>query len=87
MPAGNPLIGACPLLGRLRNNGGSTLTQALLSRSPGIDAGTNNQMDGNTDQRGSPYARISPSTGTVDIGAYEVQQNDIVFNASFEGCP
>jgi len=31
-------------------------------------------------------------TGTLtltatDIGAYEVQQNDVVFNTSFEGCP
>jgi hypothetical protein len=24
---------------------------------------------------------------TVDIGAYEVQQEDIVFNTGFEGCP
>jgi len=23
----------------------------------------------------------------ADIGAYEVQQNEIVFNANFEGCP
>lgn len=87
MPAGNPLIGACPLLGRLRDNGGTTLTQALLSHSPGIDAGTNAQAYGTSDQRGPPYTRISPSIGTVDIGAYEVQQDDIVFNASFEGCP
>lgn len=72
---------ACPLLGPLRANGGSTLTHALLSHSPAIDAG-NNSAGWQTDQRG--FAR---SSGPTDIGAYEVQQSDVIFNASFEGCP
>lgn len=82
----------CPLLGPLRDNGGLTQTHALLSHSPGIDQG-NNSRNLNEDQRGVqadflppfPYARVSGST--ADIGAYEVQQNDIIFNAAFDGCP
>lgn len=72
----------CPLLGPLRANGGPTLTHALLSHSPAIDAGNNN-AGWQTDQRG--FARTSGAA--TDIGAYEVQQSDVIFNASFEGCP
>ena len=79
---------ACPLLGSLRLNGGTTLTHALLSGSPAIDAG-NNSANLATDQRGGPFgtgpARVSGPA--ADIGAYEVQQSDIIFNASFDGCP
>ena len=75
---------ACPLLGPLRSNGGVTQTHALLSHSPAIDAGNNNAgLTG--DQRGPAYSR---SSGLApDIGAYEVQQADIVFSSSFDGCP
>jgi hypothetical protein len=83
---------ACVLLGPLRDNGGLTKTHALLSRSPGIDAG-NNFLFSPEDQRGRPldlapyaYARESP-TGYPDIGAYEIQQDDIIFDAGFDGCP
>ncbi|MBS0555800.1 MAG: right-handed parallel beta-helix repeat-containing protein [Proteobacteria bacterium] len=78
------LKNVCPLLGPLRNNGGLAQTHALLSHSPGIDQGNNNTAL-TWDQRGSPFARVSGSF--ADIGAYEVQQNDIVFNAGFDGCP
>jgi hypothetical protein len=74
----------CPLLGPLRDNGGPTLTHALLSRSPAIDQGLSG-FAGN-DQRGTGFLRESPS-GSPDIGAYEVQQEDIIFNAGFDGCP
>jgi hypothetical protein len=82
--------GSCPLLGPLRDNGGATKTHALLSRSPGIDAGSNSVLDPDTstpyahDQRGSPFGRVSGVT--ADIGAYEVDQGDVVFNTSFDGC-
>ena len=62
-----------PLLGPLANNGGPTLTVALLPGSPAIDSGSNALAvgpDGNpllADQRG--YYRVF--NGTVDIGAYE----------------
>jgi hypothetical protein len=64
----SPLI---PLLGSLQNNGGPTLTMALLPGSPAIDAGDNNYAPGPNDQRGAGFPRIV--NGTIDIGAFEVQ--------------
>lgn len=52
-----------PLLGTLADNGGSTLTHALLPGSPAIDAG--NPADTSVDQRGADVI------GTHDIGSYE----------------
>jgi len=78
------ITGSCPLLGPLRNNGGETKTQALLSTSPAISAG-NNALFLPYDQRGAPYARAS--TVIPDIGAYEVDLNDVLFNSGFDGCP
>ncbi|GAA0723291.1 choice-of-anchor Q domain-containing protein [Dokdonella soli] len=75
---------ACPLLGPLRDNGGPTPTHALMSRSPAIDAG-NNAAGLTGDQRGTAYPRVSGPA--ADIGAYEVQQNDVIFNNGFDGCP
>ena len=75
---------ACPLLGPLRDNGGPTQTHALMSRSPAIDAGNNN-AGLTTDQRGLGYPRLSGFA--PDIGAYEVQQDDVIFNSGFEECP
>lgn len=74
----------CPLLGPLRNNGGPTLTHALLSHSPAIDHGFSSFAG--DDQRGTGFMRESPS-GLPDIGAYEVQKADVVFDAGFDGCP
>jgi hypothetical protein len=56
-----------PLLGPLANNGGPTLTMALLPGSPAIDAGDNSAAPP-TDQRGFPR----PVGPAVDIGAYEL---------------
>lgn len=70
----------CPLLGELRDNGGPTKTHALLSGSPAIDTG-NDVLGINEDQRGSSR------DASPDIGAYEVDQKEIVFNANMEGCP
>jgi predicted outer membrane repeat protein len=63
-----------PRLGPLADNGGPTLTHALLTGSPAIDAGSNTAAaDSPTDQRG--FARIVEGDGigaaTVDIGAFE----------------
>lgn len=55
-----------PLVGRLANNGGPTLTHALLPGSSAINAGTNAGCPA-TDQRGVPR----PQFGTCDIGAFE----------------
>ena len=71
------IVGVNPLLGPLQNNGGPTMTHALLPGSPAINSGDNCVLtasgcgDGNlalpTDQRG--MAR----NGIVDIGAFELQ--------------
>jgi hypothetical protein len=71
-----------PRLAPLANNGGSTLTHALLTGSPAIDAGNNSAVTNPpftappfTDQRG--FNRIADGDGNgtaiVDIGAYELQ--------------
>ena len=87
LPPNVVAVTSCPLLGPLRNNGGITQTHALLSHSPAIDEGSK-PIPELFDQRGSPYKR---SDGRffdfTDIGAYEVQQEDVMFNAGFEGCP
>lgn len=63
--------------GALADNGGPTQTIALLAGSLAIDAGSNALAASPTkgDQRGLPFARISPfGTGKVDMGAFELQQ-------------
>ncbi len=76
--------GVCPQLGPLRNNGGPTLTHALFAASPAIDAGNTSAPGlGTFDQRGQP--RVSGVA--ADIGAYEVQQGDIVFSDGFDSPP
>jgi hypothetical protein len=80
----------CPLLGPLAFNGGLTRTHALLSGSPAIDAGINtgglkqDQRGLYSDQPPYPYPRASGTA--VDIGAYELQQGDVIFVTDFEGC-
>lgn len=83
LPASTTTQGTCPLLGPLRDNGGPTKTHALMSHSPAIDTG-NTSGDGLSpfDQRG--LARVSGAA--ADIGAYEAQQNDVIFNNGHEGC-
>jgi hypothetical protein len=90
---GDTKFGTCPMLGLLRHNGGATDTHALLSHSVAIDAGNDVGIDQLTmlpyayDQRGAgtvDYVRVSGPN--ADIGAYEVQKGDVVFNAGFDGC-
>jgi hypothetical protein len=64
------LLDVDPLLAPLANNGGLTLTIALLPGSPAIDAGDNTDAPP-WDQRGPGFPRIV--NGTIDIGAFEVQ--------------
>jgi hypothetical protein len=62
------IVGVDPLIGPLADNGGPTLTVALLPGSPALNHGAN--PDGlATDQRGQPRLRESQ----VDIGAFEFQ--------------
>ncbi|MFN0278187.1 MAG: choice-of-anchor Q domain-containing protein [Pyrinomonadaceae bacterium] len=71
------LLNVNPMLGSLADNGGGTMTHALLPGSPAIDAGNNSlavdpqtQMFLIDDQRGFPR-RVGV---LVDIGAYESTQ-------------
>jgi hypothetical protein len=72
LAATGDLINTNPMLGPLQDNGGPTLTYALLPGSPAIDAGD----PGFTpppyfDQRGLGFQRVV--NGRIDIGAFEVQ--------------
>jgi len=67
---GTDITGANPMLGPLQNNGGPTMTHALLAGSPAIDAGDCTDKDGTpvtNDQRGVSR----PQGAGCDIGAYE----------------
>ena len=65
-------INTDPMIGPLQNNGGPTLTHALLPSSPAINTGDPNFTPPPIyDQRGSPFVRIF--NGRIDIGAFEVQ--------------
>lgn len=80
-----------PLLGPLANNGGPTLTHALLPGSPAIDAG-DPAIQSNTDefdQRDAPFLRVADGNFLtdirVDIGAYEAQTIPTAdFDADFD---
>jgi hypothetical protein len=61
----NSLSGVDPMLGKLADNGGPTMTHALLAGSPAIDKG--NSFGATTDQRG--FAR--PQGTASDIGSFE----------------
>jgi hypothetical protein len=65
-------INTDPLLGPLQNNGGPTLTHALLPGSPAIDAGDPNfNPPPSNDQRDCHFDRVF--NGRIDIGSFEVQ--------------
>jgi hypothetical protein len=71
-----------PLLGPLADNGGPTLTHALLAGSPAIDAGSNPAALTN-DQRGDGYVRVDGAA--ADIGAFESQAAaDPIFANGFD---
>jgi hypothetical protein len=63
------LIAVDPMLATLAFNGGPTQTQALMTNSPAINAGSN-PLGLATDQRGGGYPRVVG--GTADMGAYEL---------------
>jgi hypothetical protein len=84
LTATGDLTNANPMLGPLQDNGGPTVTHALLAGSPAIDHGkldTIPALASNTDQRGSPRpcdnAAIPNAAGIdgTDIGAFEAQQD------------
>ncbi|HSD45035.1 MAG TPA: choice-of-anchor Q domain-containing protein [Pyrinomonadaceae bacterium] len=86
----NNLIGVANAgLAPLANNGGPTLTHALLPASPALDRGNNALVEQPAlngppfnDQRGVPFSRVvdgpdGDTTATVDAGAFE-QQGSLV---------
>ena len=84
--AANPID---PDLQPLADNGGPTLTQAILPGSPALNAG-DNPLSLTTDQRGGAFVRSFGSQ--TDIGAYELQAaagggNDIAAYAPGPGTP
>lgn len=85
-PVGSPdangnLIGTAtvpinPQLAPLANNGGPTMTHALLPGSPARDAGDPTALAAiadvpQFDQRGAPFTRVAG--GRIDMGAFETQ--------------
>jgi len=73
-------LAADPKLAPLADNGGRTLTHALLPDSPAIDHGTAGNSQYYWDQRGAGYERTAGAQS--DIGAYERQ--DRLFANGFE---
>jgi len=79
--AGN--IDLDPLLGPLAENGGFTLTHALLDGSPAIDAGNPDPTTcPATDQRGvtRPFDGDGDGLALCDMGAYEVGSLNVYIN-------
>jgi len=70
-----------PMLGPLANHGGTTQTHMILSGSPAIDAG-NDAAGVSFDQRGSGYPRVIGAS--ADIGAYELDTDDVIFVNGFD---
>ncbi|MFN2199925.1 MAG: LamG-like jellyroll fold domain-containing protein, partial [Caldilineaceae bacterium] len=81
------IVGQDPNLGGLQDNGGPTLTHALLPGSQAINAGSNAlAVDGNAlpllyDQRGAGFPRV---LGPVDMGAIEYSCTGISWSANDE---
>ena len=76
IPGGScdPAFTDSPQLGSLADNGGDTLTHALLPGSPAIDAVPAISCTVPTDQRGLPRPAVQTSARQpCDIGAFEVQ--------------
>jgi CSLREA domain-containing protein len=75
---GNNILSGNPQLAPLANNGGPTMTHALLANSPALDAGDNTAAAALVgDQRGIAFGRFrdaandADTTQTVDIGSFE----------------
>lgn len=72
-----------PLLQALADNGGPTLTHALIAGSPAVDAGrVAGRYNIPSDQRLQGYPRNVGSS--PDIGAFELQTQDRIFGNGFD---
>lgn len=79
------LTGVCPFLVPLGNNGGLTETHALSSNSLALNTGSN-PKGYTTDQRGNSSLYPRTSGPGTDIGAYEVNKDEIVFVTGNDAC-
>jgi Calx-beta domain-containing protein/cadherin-like protein/Big-like domain-containing protein/uncharacterized protein DUF4214 len=93
---GNNILSGNPQLAPLANNGGPTMTHALLANSPALDAGDNVAAAAFvTDQRGNTFGRFrdaandADTTQTVDIGSFEADPSieDISDKSTNEDVP
>jgi len=81
LSAAGDQVNTDPRVGPLQDNGGPTVTHALLADSPAINAGNPNYNPNNFqppliyDQRGFGFDRVKK--GRRDIGAFEVQEAPI----------
>ncbi|MGB2692160.1 MAG: right-handed parallel beta-helix repeat-containing protein, partial [Thermodesulfobacteriota bacterium] len=68
-----------PMIGPLEDNGGPTLTHALLSGSPAVDAGNNATCE-NDDQRGTVRPQDGDDNGAAvcDMGALEMLLSELI---------
>jgi hypothetical protein len=87
LPVPADTISADPMLGPLQDNGGVTMTHALLPGSPAIDQG-NNIRGFSYDQRVSdetaPYGYERMVGANADIGAFEFGAPDRIFVGDFD---
>ena len=79
----NVILGVDPKLDRLADNGGSTLTHALLEGSVAIDNGSCDALL--TDQRGSPRDDLACDMGAYEAGGIGEFLRDLIFGDNLEG--
>jgi len=92
---GDTIVGQCPLLHPIAFGGMWQFVYRPTMSSPAIDAGAN-PLNLTSDERGNAYLATFPPrasgpgpanpTPVPDIGAYEVNQDDIIFDSIFETC-
>ena len=86
--ASGNLIGVNPLLAPLADNGGPTMTHALLPGSPAIDSADAANCP-TTDQRGISRPQDGDTNGSLicDIGAYELNKTGMLLDVNINNQP